>query len=374
MPGVSALCPHGTVELLLSPVLCPQLSLGRESQAGSGRDLILLAERRAGLHPDLLALAFPTPALFSAVKTRTKDKYRVVYTDHQRLELEKEFHYSRYITIRRKAELASSLGLSERQVCPTNGGSHEWRVPRLPRVTGMSGGRMFGSRDTLGWDIRGGGWGWGLRGGRDARDWDERGWFARAGDALPVSPTLEGDVPREPPPSHPFPLPLAGENLVPEQAGEGEEDQQEEAAAGAAWRRGAPQPRRPAAGSRGGGGCGRAGSRRSSVTAAGGPRHRDCWRSRPRRGRAGPGRVGAGGARWERPRPAYALHRPTGPAVCTDVQCMCLVVRGKCGRRFINIIIIMFGWVFLPWSLLDERVALLVSQPLVNLRDWSKRP
>ncbi|XP_074086519.1 homeobox protein CDX-1 [Macrotis lagotis] len=49
-------------------------------------------------------------------KTRTKDKYRVVYTDHQRLELEKEFHYSRYITIRRKAELAVSLGLTERQV------------------------------------------------------------------------------------------------------------------------------------------------------------------------------------------------------------------------------------------------------------------
>ncbi|GLG93192.1 Homeotic protein caudal, partial [Gryllus bimaculatus] len=42
-----------------------------------------------------------------AGKTRTKDKYRVVYSDHQRLELEKEFHYSRYITIRRKAELAA---------------------------------------------------------------------------------------------------------------------------------------------------------------------------------------------------------------------------------------------------------------------------
>ena len=54
--------------------------------------------------------------VFLAGRTRTKDKYRIVYSDHQRLELEKEFHYSRYITIRRKAELANSVGLSERQV------------------------------------------------------------------------------------------------------------------------------------------------------------------------------------------------------------------------------------------------------------------
>ncbi|KAI5096268.1 homeobox protein CDX-1, partial [Silurus meridionalis] len=57
-----------------------------------------------------------SPTVCSGGKTRTKDKYRVVYTDHQRLELEKEFHYSRYITIRRKAELATTLSLSERQV------------------------------------------------------------------------------------------------------------------------------------------------------------------------------------------------------------------------------------------------------------------
>nr|XP_022900000.1 homeobox protein CDX-1 isoform X1 [Onthophagus taurus] len=55
----------------------------------------------------------PNPVLG---KTRTKDKYRVVYTDHQRVELEKEFYFSRYITIRKKSELALTLGLSERQV------------------------------------------------------------------------------------------------------------------------------------------------------------------------------------------------------------------------------------------------------------------
>lgn len=32
------------------------------------------------------------------------------------MELEKEFHYTRYITIRRKTELAQNLQLSERQV------------------------------------------------------------------------------------------------------------------------------------------------------------------------------------------------------------------------------------------------------------------
>lgn len=51
-----------------------------------------------------------------AGKTRTKDKYRVVYTDKQRTDLEMEFRNSRYITIKRKSELAGDLGLSERQV------------------------------------------------------------------------------------------------------------------------------------------------------------------------------------------------------------------------------------------------------------------
>ncbi|XP_020297233.1 homeotic protein caudal-like isoform X4 [Pseudomyrmex gracilis] len=49
-------------------------------------------------------------------KTRTKDKYRVVYSEFQRLELEKEFRTNHYINITRKIELAGQLDLTERQV------------------------------------------------------------------------------------------------------------------------------------------------------------------------------------------------------------------------------------------------------------------
>uniref|UniRef100_U3KK60 Caudal type homeobox 2 n=1 Tax=Ficedula albicollis TaxID=59894 RepID=U3KK60_FICAL len=103
----------------------PRAGGGEQPAREGGIGLLLISPHRredgsAQLCP--LPLTFSTLALCSAVKTRTKDKYRVVYTDHQRLELEKEFHYSRYITIRRKAELASNLGLSERQVCPKSGG------------------------------------------------------------------------------------------------------------------------------------------------------------------------------------------------------------------------------------------------------------
>ena len=48
--------------------------------------------------------------------TRTKDKYRVVYTDKQRVGLEKEFKTNKFITMQRKTELSKELDLSERQV------------------------------------------------------------------------------------------------------------------------------------------------------------------------------------------------------------------------------------------------------------------
>ena len=54
--------------------------------------------------------------VFILGKTRTRDKYRIVYTDRQRYELENEFLIAPYISIPRKAALSATLALSERQV------------------------------------------------------------------------------------------------------------------------------------------------------------------------------------------------------------------------------------------------------------------
>ena len=48
--------------------------------------------------------------------TRTKDKYRVVYTEKQRIGLEKAFKDNKFITMKEKNVLSKDLDLSERQV------------------------------------------------------------------------------------------------------------------------------------------------------------------------------------------------------------------------------------------------------------------
>ncbi|KAF3838257.1 hypothetical protein F7725_010025 [Dissostichus mawsoni] len=68
----------------------------------------------------------------SGTKTRTKDKYRVVYTDQQRLELEKEFQRAKERKINRKKLQNSQQASTTTPTPPAQGGPADSHIPTSP--------------------------------------------------------------------------------------------------------------------------------------------------------------------------------------------------------------------------------------------------